>query len=72
MLSDEFMVETTDLIGWTFEQDFSWICFSYDERHQTYFYDITDMSFPAVSDTVEFYAVYLPVAYSIAVEIIQR
>lgn len=73
VMSDRFMVEKGDVIGWTNEEVYSPIFYDFDAAHSTRFYTLpAETTFPAVNDTVKVDSLSLPYLFSIAVEIIQR
>ena len=72
VLSDRFMVQSRDVIGWTNEEDYSLISFNFDENYKTDFYNIEGDDFPAINDTLTLTTIGYDGVFSVAVEIIQR
>jgi len=72
VLSDRFMVESRDVIGWTNKEDYSLISFNLDPNYKMRFYDFVSGAYPTVNQTVALDSIVYPAVFSVAVEIVQR
>ena len=73
VLSDRFMVQSNDVIGWTNEEDHSLISFNLDEHYNMRFSDIPQGGeFPSIDDTVIVSFFPYNAVFSVAVQIIPR
>ena len=72
VLSDRFMIQRYDVIGWTNEEEYSLITFNYGANYLTRFNSFEADVFPAINKTIILEEIGVPVAFSVAVEIVQR
>jgi len=70
VLSDRFMVQSRDVIGWTNDEEYTLISYSITEHYLTPFFDYTEL--PKVNETITLDPVAYPEVFSVAVEIVQR
>ena len=69
VLSDRFMIQSRDVIGWTNEEEYSLISFNFADNHLTRFYSFEADVFPAINKTIILDGVVYPGVFSVAVEI---
>ena len=72
VLSDRFMVESRDVIGWTNEEEYSLISYNFADNYLMRFYSFGADAFPAINETITLDSVVYPGVFSVAVEIVQR
>jgi len=70
VLSDRFIVQSRDVVGWTNEEEYTLISYDVAQNYSMRFVDYTEL--PQINETVTLDPVQYPGVFSVAAAIVQR